>query len=100
MSFSNADTGSKNADPYKEKNKDETSVKEKVEDFTEFVSKAKFGMMTTRDGQSGHLASRCMALAGKVCFHFQPLFPAFLYTSPASMHCLPRVFMEKRSSPC
>ncbi|TVY56794.1 Protein bli-3 [Lachnellula suecica] len=65
MSFSNADTGSKPADPYKEKNIDETSVKEKVEGLTEFISACKFGMMTTRDGKSGALVSRCMAVAGK-----------------------------------
>ncbi|KAL3427493.1 protein bli-3 [Phlyctema vagabunda] len=65
MSFSNADTGSKNADPYKEKNIDETSIKEKVEDLSEFISASKFGMMTTRDDETGALFSRCMALAAK-----------------------------------
>lgn len=64
--FSNADTGSKSADPYKEKNLDSASIKEKVEDLSEFVSACKFGMMTTRDGSTGRLVSRCMALAGKV----------------------------------
>merc|ERR1712225_111274 len=58
MSFSNADTGSKNADPYKATNKDETSIQEKVEDLSEFVKACKFGMMTTRDGSSGALVSR------------------------------------------
>ena len=66
MSFSNANTGDKQADPYTAKNKDETSIKEKVEDLSEFISACKFGMMTTRDGSSGALVSRCMALAGKV----------------------------------
>ena len=66
MSFSNADTGSKPADPYKEKNLDNVSIKEKVEDLSEFVTACKFGMMTTRDGSSGALVSRCMALAAKV----------------------------------
>jgi len=66
MSFSNADTGSKPADPYKEKNADvDVSLKEKVEDLSEFISACKFGMMTTRDGSSGMLVSRCMALAAK-----------------------------------
>jgi len=65
MSFSNTNTGDKQADPYTAKNKDETSIKEKVEDLSEFVSACKFGMMTTRDGSSGALVSRCMALAGK-----------------------------------
>jgi hypothetical protein len=67
MSFSNADTGSKPADPYKEKNKDQTSIKEKVEDLSSFADSCKFGMMTTRVGSSGALVSRCMALAAKVC---------------------------------
>ena len=66
MSFSNADTGDKPADPYKEKNLDDASIKEKIEDLSEFISASKFGMMTTRDGSSGALVSRCMALAAKV----------------------------------
>lgn len=66
MSFSNADTGSKPADPYKAKNKDDASIQEKIEGLTEFISASKFGMMTTRDGTSGSLVSRCMALAAKV----------------------------------
>jgi len=66
MSFSNADTGSKPADPYKEKNIDHASIKEKVDDLSEFITACKFGMMTTRDDSSGQLLSRCMALAGKV----------------------------------
>jgi hypothetical protein len=66
MSFSNANTGDKPSDPYKDKNIDEVSIKEKVEDLSEFITACKFGMMTTRDGQSGNLVSRCMALAAKV----------------------------------
>lgn len=65
MSFSNTDTGSKPADPYTAKNKDETSVKEKVEDLNAFIDASKFGMMTTKDND-GKLVSRCMAVAGKV----------------------------------
>ncbi|CAD6452890.1 f1ed632d-f51e-44d8-83b7-e96f782cd7a4 [Sclerotinia trifoliorum] len=65
MSFSNADTGSKDADPYKSKNIDEVSLKEKVEDLNEFIDACKFGMMTTRDGKTGALVSRCMAVAAK-----------------------------------
>jgi general stress protein 26 len=65
MSLSNANTGDQPADPYKEKNLDNASIKEKVEDLSEFVSSRKFGMMTTRDGSSGALVSRCMALAAK-----------------------------------
>jgi hypothetical protein len=69
MSFSNTDTGSKPADPYKENNVDDASIKEKVTDLTEFISACKFGMMTTREGATGSLVSRAMALAGKVYFH-------------------------------
>jgi len=65
MSFSNTNTGDKPADPYKEKNIDHASIKDKIEDLSEFVSACKFGMMTTRDGSSGALVSRCMALAAK-----------------------------------
>ncbi|KAG9248507.1 hypothetical protein BJ878DRAFT_412645 [Calycina marina] len=66
MSFSNTNTGDKIADPYKEKNSDvNVTIKEKVEDLTDFISACKFGMMTTRVGDSGALVSRCMALAGK-----------------------------------
>jgi len=65
MSYSNTDTGSKAADPYKEKNIDEVSIKEKVEDLSTFITGCKFGMMTTRDDSSGMLLSRCMALAAK-----------------------------------
>lgn len=70
MSFSNADTGSKPADPYTAKNKeDPESLKEKIGDLVSFVEKEKFCMMTTRM-QNGYLASRCMALAAKVSVHF------------------------------
>ncbi|MCJ1244890.1 BLI-3 blue-light-inducible Bli-3 protein [Trapelia coarctata] len=65
MSFSNTDTGSKPQDPYKEKNKDETSLREKIEDLVTFMDKCKFAMMTTRIESSGLLVSRCMALAAK-----------------------------------
>ncbi|MCJ1398223.1 BLI-3 blue-light-inducible Bli-3 protein [Xylographa trunciseda] len=65
MSFSNTDTGDKPADPYKEQNKNEPSLKEKVQDLVAFMEKCKFAMMTTRIGSSGLLVSRCMALAAK-----------------------------------
>lgn len=64
MSFSGS-TGDKPADPYKEKNLDtQTSVEGKVNGLIEFVTKCKFGMMTTRDSVTGMLVSRCMAIAG------------------------------------
>ncbi|KAK5069960.1 BLI-3 blue-light-inducible Bli-3 protein [Lithohypha guttulata] len=65
MSFSNADTGSKNADPYKEKNYEDPSTEEKVQDLVDYISREKFGMMTTYSSHSGTLASRCMAIAAK-----------------------------------
>jgi len=64
-SFSNAQTGNKPADPYTEKNLEEPSLKEKVEDLVAFIDKTKFTMMTTRVADSDLLASRCMALAAK-----------------------------------
>ncbi|KAK3670640.1 hypothetical protein LTR78_009475 [Recurvomyces mirabilis] len=64
MSFSNTDTGSKTADPYTAKNKQEPSLKEKVEDLQAFVDKTKFCLMTTQTSD-GLLASRCMAMAAK-----------------------------------
>jgi len=65
MSFSNTDTGSKPADPYKSKNVDDATIQEKIEGLSEFITACKFGMMTTRDAKSGFLLSRCMALAAK-----------------------------------
>jgi len=65
MSFSNTDTGSKPADPYKEKNKEEPGLEEKINDLAAFTKASKFGMMTTRIAESGLLVSRCMALAAQ-----------------------------------
>ena len=64
-SFSNTDTGSKPADPYTEKNLQEPSLKEKIDDLAAFVDRAKFCMMTTQSPE-GLLVSRCMALAARV----------------------------------
>jgi len=66
MSFSNTDTGSKTADPYTAKNQQEPSLKEKVEDFTQFVNKTKFCLLTTKSaGADGLLVSRAMAVAAQ-----------------------------------
>ena len=79
MSFSNADTGNKPADPYKAKNIDEPQLKENIEDLVSFIEACKFGMMTTRIASSGLLVSRCMALAGKVSLHIRlNLCPSYL----------------------
>ncbi|KAG7107269.1 Protein bli-3 like protein [Verticillium longisporum] len=61
--FSNADTGNRPADPYKDANQDEVSLQTKIEDLTQFINATKFAMMTTRDASSGNLVSRAMALA-------------------------------------
>ncbi|KAI0161920.1 hypothetical protein GGR52DRAFT_145447 [Hypoxylon sp. FL1284] len=64
--FSNADTGSKPADPYKAANKeDNLPASQKIEALDKFASSCKFGMMTTRDASTGKLVSRCMAVAAK-----------------------------------
>jgi hypothetical protein len=77
MSFSNANTGDKPADPYKETNLNDVSIKEKVEGLSEFVSSCKFGMMTTRDSLSGALVSRCMALVAKAAPILPPIVSHF-----------------------
>lgn len=74
MSFSNADTGDKPADPYKAQNLDTPDLKTKVEELSKFVDSCKFGMMTTRIESSGLLTSRCMAVAAKV------ILPTRLFT--------------------
>jgi hypothetical protein len=51
---------------YKEKNKDEPGFEQKIEDLVTFIKGAKFGMMTTKNVDSGLLVSRCMALAATV----------------------------------
>jgi hypothetical protein len=65
--FSNTEVpAGKTADPYTASNKTEPELKEKVQDLVSFIESCKFGMMTTRIGSTGLLASRCMALAAKV----------------------------------
>jgi hypothetical protein len=58
--------GSKNADPYTEKNKEEPSLKVKVEDLLKFIDATKFCLLTTHVADSDLLASRAMAVAAKV----------------------------------
>ncbi|POS86999.1 hypothetical protein EPUL_001337 [Erysiphe pulchra] len=63
--LSNTDDHDKPVDPYKTANLDEgASIKEKVDDLSDFVDSCKFGIMTTRDS-SGALVSRCMIVAAK-----------------------------------
>lgn len=83
LSSNNPPADSKSMDPYKEKNKDpDTTLKEKVEDLSEFISACKFGMMTTRDASTGMLASRCMALAAKVHHSFVYFLVSLLHKIP------------------
>lgn len=51
---------------YKEKNLEDPSTEEKINDLKTFIESSKFGMMTTHSSQSNVLASRCMAIAGTV----------------------------------
>ena len=51
---------------YKEKNKDEASTAEKIQDLSDFIKTAKFGMMTTKAPSSDLLVSRAMAVAAQV----------------------------------
>ncbi|KFY94793.1 hypothetical protein V500_03058 [Pseudogymnoascus sp. VKM F-4518 (FW-2643)] len=51
-------------DPYKERNVDNTNLSDKVVTLTTFIQTHKYGMLTTRNANSGMLTSRCMALAG------------------------------------
>jgi len=64
--YSNTNTGSNPADPYVQKALENPSIREKIEDLVTFADKCKFCMMTTEMGKDGMMASRCMALAGKV----------------------------------
>lgn len=62
-------SGAPATDPYKAKNADnDVSLEEKVEALVKFAQANKFGMMTTRDAETGMLVSRCMAIAASVRF--------------------------------
>ena len=80
MSFSNADTGDKPADPYKESNASTPDLKTKVEDLTKFIESSKFGLLTTRIAESGRLVSRAMAVAAIVSLLFLQFLPHTLLT--------------------
>ena len=58
--------GDKPADPYRQANIEDPDVKTKVEELTNFMTSAKFGMMTTHEAATNNLVSRCMAIAGTV----------------------------------
>ncbi|KAL7950021.1 hypothetical protein V8C42DRAFT_187692 [Trichoderma barbatum] len=64
MSTTDASLGDKPADPYTKANKDEADLQTRVSDLVDFITKCKFGMMTTIEASSqNNLVSRCMGLA-------------------------------------
>lgn len=72
-----APLGDKPADPYTHDNKDETDLKTSVTELVDFITKCKFGMLTTIEASShNNLVSRCMGLAGTVRWplHYLKLF--------------------------
>lgn len=72
----NTSKGEQPLDPYKAKSLEDPPLAQKVEDLVDFISEAKFGMLTTKIAGSEYLTSRCMALAGKV-LSFPLPFPSF-----------------------
>ena len=63
----NLDTGSKPADPYTTKAKEDIPLKDKIEELGKFMATCKYAMMTTLSKDSNLMASRAMALAATVC---------------------------------
>ncbi|KAF7620096.1 hypothetical protein AFLA_012889, partial [Aspergillus flavus NRRL3357] len=61
----NTSKGEQPIDPYKAKSLEDPPLAQKVEDLVDFISEAKFGMLTTKIAGSEYLTSRCMALAGE-----------------------------------
>lgn len=60
-------TATQPLDPYKSKNVEDPPLPQKIEDLVNFISEVKYGMLTTKlSTEADLLASRCMALAGKV----------------------------------
>lgn len=73
MSVTDSKIHNQPADPYQEKNIDDVSIKDKIQDLSELIDSCKFGVMTTRDARTGYLVSRCMAVAAKVTLYLYPL---------------------------
>lgn len=78
----NTSKGEQPIDPYKAKSLEDPPLAQKVEDLVDFISEAKFGMLTTKIAGSEYLTSRCMALAGKVFLPSLPLLLSLSHTSP------------------
>jgi general stress protein 26 len=78
----NTSAGNKNLDPYKAKSHEDPPLAQKIEDLVAFITKMKYGMLTTKMSTDADLLeSRCMALAGKVCFS---VMPVHIYTGRSS----------------
>lgn len=62
-----ATLGDKPADPYTLANKDVPDSETLITDLVDFITKCKFGMLTTIEASShNNLVSRCMGLAATV----------------------------------
>ncbi|GMG34118.1 blue light-inducible protein Bli-3 [Aspergillus flavus] len=77
----NTSKGEQPIDPYKAKSLEDPPLAQKVEDLVDFISEAKFGMLTTKIAGSEYLTSRCMALAGKEHGGIDLLFHINLFSS-------------------
>lgn len=72
----NTSAGNQPLDPYKSKSLEDPPLPKKVEDFVNFISEVKYGMLTSKlSSDADLLASRCMALAGQVCLYFSMSLP-------------------------
>lgn len=96
MSFSNTSTGDKPADPYTAANKDEPSLDDKVTTLVDFVTAAKFGMLTTRTS-SGKLVSRAMAVAAKENGGIDLLFHVCAFQEEGTLPLLLQTFANSSS---
>lgn len=82
----NTSKGEQPIDPYKAKSLEDPPLAQKVEDLVDFISEAKFGMLTTKIAGSEYLTSRCMALAGKVLSPLLSSVPPSLRSSPGIVY--------------
>lgn len=102
MSFSNTSTGDKPADPYKKANEDQPDLQTKVNELVDFITKAKFGMMTTHESATDNLVSRCMALAATVCttvfYKYDPLLIAARRQTALTYYFIRTPSLEKRTT--
>ncbi|RMJ25071.1 blue light-inducible protein Bli-3 [Aspergillus sp. HF37] len=77
----NTSTGNKPLDPYKAKSHEDPPLTQKIEDLVAFITKMKYGMLTTKMSTDANLLeSRCMALAGKEHSGIDLLFHTNLFS--------------------